>query len=119
MNIKDSVQRIDQVVANAPMVRSDHDMLKSDIAFLMARAKLIDGKEQEINMLQTRLAASKKQQEEMIVLLKEILEIKWTGETGCDDSDFTISIDNKNLITGNVVKILTKLKPDKSGGEQK
>ena len=43
MNIEDSTQRIDQVIAEAAMPRRDHDTVKNDLAFLMARAKLADG----------------------------------------------------------------------------
>jgi hypothetical protein len=46
MNLDQSIKNIDQVIANAPMTRYDHDQLKSDLALLVARAKSVDESEQ-------------------------------------------------------------------------
>lgn len=43
MNLDQAVKNIDQVIATAPMTRYDHDELKGNLAFLVARARLADG----------------------------------------------------------------------------
>jgi len=47
MNLDQSIKNIDQVIANAPMTRYDHDQLRSDLGLLVARAKLADRLQQK------------------------------------------------------------------------